>query len=241
MQGETFDSPPKTKRVNLKYDFRLTVSPYNEVLDMKDLTPKKKPPKKGKAGIFGAPVEPQVTVQAFVGQFIGELYRLSLFTGNLESALDLAPRLNFDDVKVGDTWKRTVGYQPQKLQGKEGKQAVQRLDYTYTYKGLVNGEKGKVHRVEAKLSFNTDLAEFVRQITGASSSDLSLEKLPLSLDATIQFDLDPKTKHTLHAEAVSTGSFQIFEPNKTSPAFEEKMQGHTTMHLVSRTIVKPAK
>jgi hypothetical protein len=241
--GDTFDAPAKTKRVKSNYDFRLTVSPFNEILEMKDLTPpKKKPPVKKKGTIFGsAAVAPQGSIQGFVGQFISELYRLSLFTGSMESALDFAPRMTFDDVKVGDTWKRTVGYQPQKLKGKDGKQAVQRLDYTYTYKGLVNGDKGKVQRVEAKLTFNTDIAEFVKQLTEATADQIGLEKLPLSLDATIVFDLDPKTRHTLKAEATSVGNFQIFVPNVPDAAYEERMKGHTSMRLVSRAIVKPTK
>ncbi|AIE87884.1 hypothetical protein [Fimbriimonas ginsengisoli] len=239
--GETFTSPPQTKRDKVNYDFRLTVSPFNEIVDMKDLAPKKKPgATKGESLFIGATTARQ-GLGAFLGQFIGELHRLALFTGNMESALDLAPRTSFDDVKVGDTWKRTVGYQPQKLKGKDGKNAVQRLDYTYTYKGLVNGEKGKVLRVEAKLNFATDLAEFIHQLSESTPAETGLQKLPLNLDATILFDLDPKTKHTLKAEATSVGSFQIMTPDNPDAAYEERMKGHTTLRLVSRTIVAPAK
>jgi len=241
IEGEDFDSGSKTKVEKTNYDFQLTVSPFNEIIDQKDLTPKKKPdPKKKKDVLTPFAGQPQVSVQQFVGQFIQELYRLCLFTGSMDSALDFAPRSTFDNVKIGDTWKRTVGYQPQKLKGKSNEQAVQRLDYTYTYKGVTKGDSGDVLRVEATLDFSTDLADFVKQITGADSDQIGLDKVPMKLTAKILFDLDPKTKHTLKADANSDASFQFFEPGKSDPAFEEKMKGHTRMWLASRTTVKPA-
>lgn len=241
IQGETFDRPPVSKKTKVNYDFRLTVSPFNEVLEMKDLTPPKKPAKKTKSAYWKTPAGRQV-LQSMIGQFVSEVYRLSLFVGSFESALDFAPRTPFDPVNVGDTWKRTVGYQPQKLKGKDGKMATQRLDFTYTYKGLVNGAKGKVHRVEGKLNFNTDLAEFINQTFEVTSSDTGLKSVPLSLDSTITFDLDPKTRHTLLAEAQSDGQFKvILTDNENDPAQEEKIKGRTSLRLVSRAIVPQPK
>lgn len=241
IQGETFDRPPVVKKQKVNYDFRLTVSPFNEVLEMKDLTPPKKPVKKTKSAYWKTPAGRQ-GLQAMIGQFVGEVYRLSLFVGSFESALDFAPRTPFDAVNVGDTWKRTVGYQPQKLKGKDGKMATQRLDFTYTYKGLVNGAKGKVHRVEGKLNFTTDLAEFINQTFEVTSSDTGLKSVPLSLDSTITFDLDPKTHHALGADAQSDGQFKvILTDNENDPIQEEKIKGRTSLRLVSRAIVPQPK
>jgi hypothetical protein len=237
IQGETFNRPPVAKKEKVNYDFRLTVSPSNEVLEMKDLTPPKKPVKKTKVVRWIGPAR-QSVLQSIVGQFVSEVYRLSLFVGSFESALDFAPRTPFDAVNVGDTWQRTVGYQPQKLKGKDGKQAVQRLDFTYTYKGLVNGPKGKVHRVEGKLKFNTDLAEFINQTYEVTSDQTGLKSVPLSLESTIVFDLDPKTHHALEANARSDGEFKVvLTDNPDDPAQEEKIHGRTSMRLVSRAIV----
>lgn len=128
------------------------------------------------------------------------------------------------------------------MRGKDGKQAVQRLDYVYTFKGLVDTDSGKVLRVEAKLDFSNDIAEFVHQITSAGAEETGLQKLPLTLNATILFDLDPKTKDTIRAEATSKAGIQVFEPGQTEPAAEERMKGHTTLRLMGRTAVKsPAK
>ncbi len=126
IEGETADSPPKDNVVKLNMDFRLTMSPINEVLEMKDLNEKAtKPPAKDSSSLVmlrGA--RRQVSMQEIVGQFVQEMYRLSLFAGSFDSSLDLAPKTPFDAVKVGDSWKRTVGYQPQKLQGKGNKQVM---------------------------------------------------------------------------------------------------------------------
>lgn len=41
--GETFDAPAKTNKLKTDFDDRMTLSPFNEILDTKDLAPKKKP------------------------------------------------------------------------------------------------------------------------------------------------------------------------------------------------------
>jgi len=238
VHGETFNEPEKTDTVKANMDYQLTVSPFNEILEVKDLSPKK--PAKNLSLIPA--LQPAARQEGdFIGPFLQELFRLALFAGSMDSALDFAPKTPFNPVKVGDTWKRTVGYQPQKLKGKEGKQAVQRLDYTYTYKGLVDGEKGKVYRVEAALDFTTDLADFIHQITESTSEETGLSKFPLVFKATILFDLDRVTKDTIKAEANSEASFQVLLPNKTQALLEEKMKGHTTLRLVGRAAVPPAK
>lgn len=242
VEGQTTEEEPKAKVEKVNYNFLLTVSPFNEILEMKDLNPPKKEKSSSKSDddvIRFAHTPRQDSLGGLLGGFIGELQRLCLFAGGLDSSLDFAPRMTFDNVKVGDTWKRTVGYQPQKLKGKKNEQAVQRLDYTYTYKGLVPGEKGQVLRIEAKLSFNTDLADFFKQITGASGDEIGLDKAPMKLDATILFDLDPKTKMTLSADATSVGNFGLYQPGKTSAVIEQKIQGHTRLFLQGRKIVVP--
>lgn len=242
IEGETFDHPPVKKTEKVNFDLRLTVSPFNELLEMKDLSPKK-PEKKKSSGtrtlnLHSAALAPQLG--GVIGQFVSEVYRLSLFVGNFESALDFAPRTTFDKVAVGDTWKRTVGYQPQKLKGKGDKQAVQRLDFTYTYKGIVGGAKGKVMRVEGKMSFSTDLADFINQTFEVDSSDTGLKSVPLALETTIEFDLDPVTHHTLAARATSNGSYKLLVSEyPDDPVLEEKITGHTNLKLAGRKIVAP--
>ena len=242
IEGETFDSPEKTTVSRSDVDLRLTISPFNEVLEMKNLRPKATS-LGGRANwlAYHSSHRPRSFLRSqdadFATQFVGELERLSLFVGNLDSTLDLAPRTPFRALKIGDAWKQTVGYQPQRIKGKD-EQAVQRLDYTYTFRGLVDGEKGKVLRVEAKLDFSNDLADFIRQLTAADSDQLGLQRFPLGLKATILFDLDPKSKITLRADAASEASFEVFVPNRDDPVYEQRMKGHTTLSLVGRATLR---
>jgi hypothetical protein len=238
IEGETVDSPPKTKVEKLNTELLLTVSPANEILKLKDVT--KKPgakPAKPPLGFNRHTImtrEGQDALSAILGQFVGEIYRLSLFLGPLDSSLDFAPRLPFDDVKVGDTWKRTVGYSPQKLQGKGEKLAVQRLDYTYTYKGIVTSQNRQVHRIVADLEVKTDLAEFVHQTFNVKSEITGLKEIPLHFTGQLEFDLDLKTKHTLRAVGSSNGGFKVIVtqyPN--DPVQEENFKGRTILKLLN--------
>lgn len=242
--GETFDSPPKKNTEKVNFNLLLTVSPANEILNMKDLNPppKPKPGAKSDGALIRATSAGYTPAQIpFIGQFIGEVHRLALFAGNLQSALDFSPRLPFDTLKVGDTWKRTVGYSPQKLKGKDGKTVNQRLDYTFTYKGLVDVNGKKVYRVSGECGLDTDLATYVNELFELKPEDTGLKSIPLKFKANIEFDLDQATRKTLRAVATSEGGFQIILtdlPNE--PVEEETFTGQTTLRLVSQTIVKPA-
>jgi hypothetical protein len=240
VDGETYERPPKTtvEKVNFNYD--LTLSPINKILEMKDLNPPKKP-KPGGTGGGGALshfatrnlASMQGSLQAVMGQFISDLYRLALNVGSIDSAMDFSPKLPLDDVKVGDTWKETVSYQPQKLKGKDGKQAVQRLDYTFTYKGAVKVNGKPFERVTATLDLNTDLGAFLNQLMDTKPDESHLKSIPIQLKQTIDYDLDPATKRTVFAVSKSEGGFSINITDLTVPVQEERLKGATTLRLVT--------
>lgn len=235
IQGETFSAPERRKTEKVNYDLLLTISPVNDILEIKDLA-KKPAAKKGEARWI-TPAGRQIGAN-IVGQFVGEIYRLALFVGSFDSALDFSPRLPLDQVKVGDTWKKTVSYQPQQLKGKKGEQAVQRLDYTYTYRGAMKVGAKSVERVEATLSLNTDVGHFINQLYDLKPEDTGLKGIPLKMEAKIEFNLDPKTKRTLSADAVSEGGFKIvLTDDPESPLEEENLRGRTHLKLVSQTTV----
>lgn len=235
-QGATFHD-----KLDLNYD--LTVSPANQILDEKDLNPpKKKAPIKhdgdGDGGRLNLATYPALARQnplgGALGQFVNEVYLLALNVGPIDSALDFAPKLPFDEVKVGDTWKMTVSYQPQALKGKDGKQAVQRLDYTYTYKGLVTVNGKQYQRVTASLILKTDLGAFVNQMTGLKPEDTHLKGIPLNLTQTIDYDLDVNSKRTIAAHSTATGGFKIDVTDVPDEAvLEQKLTGKTDMTLIA--------
>ncbi len=243
IDGETFDRPSKTTVEKMDLNFDLTVSPINEILEMKDLNPpkKKKPIKKpatdpddgGGYNFFMAGRTRQNPLGALMGQFVGELYRLCLNVGSLDSGIDFAPKLPFDEVKEGDTWKKTVGYQPQKLKSKNGKTVVQRLDYTYTYKGIVTVNGKQYYRVNAALDLNTDLANFINDLFDAKPAETHLKSIPLLLKQSIDYNLDMKTKRTVSASATANGGYKVMIIDVPDEAVqEEKMTGTTTLRLI---------
>ncbi len=300
-QGETYQRQPESKVTKTNFDFLLTVSPINEILekiDIKSSAGKTKssedlhtpflngrqvklqrintdlrpnsPPSSHKTLIVDSLLRRgegsespywQVLAQTFfiaepkpeireiepkqdnpsldqVAEFVHELYRLALFNGPLESSLDFAPELPFNDVKPGDTWKRTVGYTPQQLQDNTKQSAVQRLDYTYTYRGPIQENGRTYERVTADLNLNTDVASFANQYM--QKGDLKLAKMPMTLKATIEFNLDPKTYDTINAHATSQGGFQVYvtsDPNTIY--FETKLKGSTSLNLRTLSTVQP--
>lgn len=219
------------------FDLMITLSPINEFLEVKDLAPKKPPTKAGGNLNFMNPSgSPQdAFFGGFIGQFVGEIQRLALFIGSLDSSIDFQPKLDFREVAKGDTWRRTVSFSPQKLETKGNKTVMQRLDYVYTYEGLVDSGGSKVHRVVATLEMDSNLLQFMKDNVDLSRVSVHFNEISFKLKARIEFDLDAKTGHTLKAEAKSEGGFKIVAAEyPDDPYVEQKLRGTTVMRLVSR-------
>lgn len=219
-------------------DLMITLSPINEFLDIKDLAPKKPPAKSGGSLRFATPAgkSQDIILGGILGQFVDEIQRLALFIGSLDSAIDFQPKLDFREVAKGDTWRRTVGFSPQKLATKSNKTVMQRLDYVYTYDGLVDSAGTKVHRVVANLEMDSNLLQFMKDNVDLSRMSVHFNEITFKLKAQINFDLDAKTGHTVRAEAKSEGGFKIVVTEyPDDPFIEQKLKGTTLMKLVSRT------
>lgn len=248
VDGETTTRGPKTTVEKLNMILQMTVSPYNEITDLKDLSPKKPEKEKPKKDpdeeeqtrMLSSKPAAQIST-SIVESATSGMTRLMLFLGSMESSLDFAPRLPFDELKVGDTWKRTVGYSPQKLAGKEGKMASQRLDFTYTYKGLVKSGNTEVHRITAELALDTNLADFINQSMGMTSKESGLKSLPFKLKAQIAFDLDKKNFRTIKAVASGESTSQIFITELQDALDESKMTSQATLRFIPQPAPTPAK
>jgi hypothetical protein len=232
-QGGTSQDSVEDK-VNM--NFGMTLSPVNEITDLKDLNPPEKPKTGGgtlfmrrlsAAGVDAAQIP-------FLGDFVQDLYRLALCTGSLDSALDLAPKLPYEEVKKGDTWKRTVSYQPQKLKGKDGKTVVQRLDYTFTYDGLVAKDNVNYHQITATLKLDTDIGTFINQYFNATAGQTGIKAIPFQLQSKIVYLLDEKTKNTVRADAEATGAWRIQITQTETAVYDEKLTGKTTLKLLPK-------
>jgi hypothetical protein len=235
IQGETVEHPPITTTEKVNEHLELTMSPVNAITGLKDLTPKK--PKEGGGGLAllsfrkGSAVSPEA--QDMIGGFVQDLFRLAMFVASPETSMDFGPSLPLLEVEPGDTWKVTASYQPQVLKDKKGKMAPQRLDYTYTYDGIVDSAGKKVHRVSAALNLDTDIGAFINDLLGAAPSQTGLKALKLKLDAKMEFDLDLETKNTIAGRGTSAGSIVVEIPQLTVPVEEANIRGRARLKLVS--------
>ncbi|MCB0825691.1 MAG: hypothetical protein KDC26_05840 [Armatimonadetes bacterium] len=244
IDGETAESAPVKHVEKVDMNFKMDLSPINEITNVEDL-PKDKSTGKGLPLPGGYQVkwdsalqqlratspEAYASLQALdISQFIGELQRMVLFIGSLDSAIDFNPKLPLDEVEVGDTWKKTVSYQPQNKTGKGGEIINQRLDMTYKYEGIKEVEGVKVHRITASVELDTDIAKFINDLLGASPSQTGLSKMPMKLNSNLEFDLDLKSKATLYAEGKSNASWSIEVPQLPGRAVvSSKMTGKVVM------------
>lgn len=243
IEGETVDEGPKKTIEKSNFDLMITMSPINEFLETKDLAPKKpeKDPKKtGGGGLrystAGTAQDPLMMGGGLIGQFVQEVQRLALFIGSIDTAIDFQPKLDFREVSKGDTWKRTISYSPQKLKSKGNKTVMQRLDYVYTYGGVVESSGKKVNRVTAELKMNSDVVQFIKDNYDLSQGGFPFKEITFQLNARIDYDLDLVTGHTLKAEANSEGGFKIVAIQyPDDPIVEQKLKGNTKLTLVKKS------
>ncbi len=230
---EVAGEAPKTVKLPINFKLQMDVSPVNDVLDIVDLAQKDPKKKDGQTRVLKVLQDnlSDNVAAGLLGQFVGEMYRLALFTGTLDSSMDFSPKLPLEKVKVGDTWKRTVGFTPQKNKS-DSNQAVQRLDYTYVYKGKMKNSAGKdILRISADFTTKADLAAYAAQLLGEKSATGEIKKLPLELSASIDFDLDPVTHHTLRASAKSQGKFEIYVGSMSNALLQTNLRGRTVLKL----------
>jgi hypothetical protein len=226
IDGETHDSPPVETVEETNWEILLTLSPINEVLSIDDRSPEPDDTQQLLATSVAASTA--LAQPDIVGEFRGELQRLALFVGTLDTSMDLAPKFPFPEVAVGDSWLVTVSYQPQYVEDEE-ETRVQRLDYEYFYDGLVESEGRQVRQIRAELDFNED----VIGLFGGTAELAGIEAINLAMKATILFEVDAETGHTLRARANSEGGFAIEATDFDRPILEDKFTGRTTLRLAS--------
>lgn len=232
ISGETADRGPVETKVPLNWKMELDLSPVNAVTGMKDLSQDKRN--------LGVPVPTQtlyamspVARQDFIGNLVGELQRLALFIGSLDSALDFSPKLPLGEVEVGETWRHTMSYQPMEIKGSGGKFEVQRLDMDLTYKGKTQFEGKTAEYIQGIMKLDSDAAKYINQSMNASANETGLAKLPLQLETTVDFYLDPKGLHTLKATAKTTGGWSIYLTGVPKAVQEERIKGKANITLKS--------
>ena len=201
IDGETFDAPPRSHALTSNEHIALTLSPINEVTEMKTVSGTH-------ATLMFRREEPTTLLQAL--PFSTSLYQMAVMIGGPDSSIDFNPKLPFEPVAPGATWKRTVSYTPQSLKGNaSGKQAVQRVDMTYTYVGRKTVGGATVVRIEGALNLDTDVTRFVADSMGLPMDRSPVKSLKVVLHGKILFDLSPADLHTIRASATSNGDYLL--------------------------------
>lgn len=220
IDGETFDKPPRSHNLLTDEKVALTISPINEVSEAREL----------KAIRFGSGPVQQLASLPYATQ----LYQMAVMIGGPDSSIDFNPKLPFEPVAPGATWKKTVNYTPQNLKGdKSGKQAVQRVDMTYTYVGRQTMSGREYVRVRGNLNLDTDMTRYVADSMGVGVGQSPVKGLQVKLNVVVDFDLDPVTLATFRAKAKSNGSYllQVQRGDRTLQV-EQKITGTNSLKQI---------
>ncbi len=238
--GETADEAERRERINTNFNLQMDISPINEVTAIKDLNPPARPARPGGGGgntlnVMMRRQDPRAGISAFVEQFATSLYQFALGVSSIEDGIDLSPKLPYEPVVVGETWKRTVGFVPQRT-GSGGRVENRRFDITFTYAGPVQRNGRQMLLINGLLKVDGDVAGFINQDTRRGSADTGIREFPLKMESKIAFYLDPKTRHTLEADVASEGSMRLVVTQTATPVMEEKFSGSLRM----RRLANPA-
>lgn len=220
--GETVDSPPKMEIINRPQNWLLTFSRKNQLLTLKDESPKEK--KKG--GTSGGGGQSAFWSTAFgdtqldVTSWIDELRSLGAFV----NFFDWGPVLPVHPVKVGDSWKETVGYVPATLKSgtDKGRNIMARIDYTYVYKGNTTREGKKCAWIQGTLHHDSDAAPYVADLLGIELKLAPFKEIKLQMDATVDYYLDPETFAVYEIEGKSKGNTSITTRETEGAYYEER-------------------
>ncbi len=226
--SETFDEPPKAETVKTDELLLITFSRANQIIGLKDESPKK-PESGGGLYAFGNGLIPSVSlVQIPLGQFFGEFIRFAGFV----NFFDFGPNLPTKAVKIGDTWKETKGYSPKTIVAgaDAGKSLMGRIDYLYTYKGIVDKDGKKYELIEGKLVQDADIAPYVSSMMGVSAARSPLKEAKIKFDGTVNYYLDAKTLETVLITATSDGYCNlVLKELEGGPYFEIKFKSKASL------------
>lgn len=217
--AEDFESGPKTTVMTQNTNMLITFSNRNQILSIKDETPKKPPARGGGLHVlsrFG------VKAQDPIMQMIQQLHSFAAFA----NFYDFGPSLPLHPVAVGDTWKETIGYTPMTISSgaEKGKSLMGRIDYVYTYKGNGAIDNKTCVWIQGKISVDTDAAPFIA--TFFERPEFSpFKEIKLFMDGTVDYYLEPANLATYKIVSKSEGNASISVKDYSGgPVFEERFK-----------------
>ncbi|MGI8923125.1 MAG: hypothetical protein ACR2HJ_03635 [Fimbriimonadales bacterium] len=225
--GETFDSPPKSLPLQKDENYLFTISRKNQMLAVKDFTPRKKE-KDGSAAVALRSRTEAGAGQIDIGAWIGQLRQIGAFV----NFFDLGPILPNEPVAVGDIWKDTIGYVPATVSAgaDKGKSINARIDYLMTFMGATNLNGRAVWHIQGKISQDSDAAPYIAQLLNVKLERAPFKEIKLKIDGLVDYYLDHKTLHPLQIKATSEGSVDVTVSDYSGgPVYEERFKSRASL------------
>lgn len=231
--SETVDEPPKNETVKTDENLLLTFSRANQIIGIKDESPKK-PEKPAEGGGYARIVAQQKvsrivsSMQMPLMQFFIEFIRFAGFV----NFFDFGPNLPAKRVKIGDSWKETKGYSPKTITtgADAGKSLMGRIDYTYTYKGTVEKDGKQFVLIEGKLIHDSDVAPFIAGLMRVPPDRSPIKAAKIRFDGTVNYYLDTKSLETVSISAKSDGYCNVeLKELVGGPFFELKFKSTASL------------
>lgn len=220
--GETFDSPPKDQVLARDQNYLFVLSNKNRLLSVRDESPK-------------TPQKPDPHLLSYFSNLENKHSQLDIF-GWMSQLRQLAAFVNFFDrgpnlptrpVSIGDTWKETIGYAPTTVSAgaDQGKNLMARIDYEYTYKGLIEFEGQNVYHIVGRIVQDTDAAPFIADMMGVKLEFAPFKEIKLKMDGTVDYYLRQSDLSVHKILAKSEGSTSITVATyEGGPVYEEKFK-----------------
>jgi hypothetical protein len=225
--GETFDSPPKEQILARDQNYLFVLSNKNRLLSVRDDSPKQ--PQKPDSRLFShLYADEDRRLQLDIFSWMSQLRQLAAFV----NFFDRGPNLPTRPVSVGDTWKETIGYVPTTVSAgaDQGKNLMARLDYEYTYKGLIEFEGQTVYHVVGKIFQDTDAAPFIADLMGVKLEFAPFKEIKLKMDGTVDYYLRQSDLSVHKILAKSEGYTSITVATyEGGPVYEEKFKSNARL------------
>ncbi|HET6644650.1 MAG TPA: hypothetical protein VFG65_04045 [Fimbriimonadales bacterium] len=226
-EGETFDSPPKTEAVIQGENYLYTISRKNQMLGVKDFTPRPKPKGDG-GGLMLRSSTLGGSAQLDIGGWIGQLRQIAAYV----NFFDMGPILPDSPVNVGGTWKDTIGYVPATIPAgaDKGKSINARIDYVMTYMGAATLDGMNTVHIQGKITQDSDAAPYIAQLLGVKLERAPFKEIHLKMDGLVDYYLDPKTLDPVQIKATSEGSVDVSVPDYSGgPVYEERFKSRASL------------
>jgi len=228
--GERFDEPPKEEKVGRDESLLFTLSRTNQVLSLRDESPKPPPSGGGLRSAMLRNASPAAAEMAFdiIDDWITQMHQLAGFV----NFFDLGPILPAHPVEPGGTWKETVGYAPVTVAegADKGRTLNARIDYVYTFMGEANHGGRAVYHIQGTYKQDTDAAKYIEDLLNEARMASPFKEIRLQMEGKVDYYLDKSTCAVIRINAEANGYFGLtVNELPDAPVMEEKIKSRASL------------